>query len=308
LVLVLVFCAVAALGADFASRIELSSSTFNAGETLVLRWEIHNKGDEIEHMLAWNTPFEGEWNSPMFSIVHENGERAEYQGRIMKRATPTLENFASVHPGTFKSGELVLSEGFKFYTAGKYFVTLHSAVIPIDGDSEMLSSNLVSFEVLTPHERTTTFIPPNASVNYNGCSSTEQSTVKTAISNAVTASQNALNYLVKNSCTSTYVEWFGTVSTTNWNKITKDFTNIHSLLASNNFGIDCTCNQPGVYAYVYPTDPRHTIHLCPVFWTATTNKYQFNSQPGTLSHESSHFNDVAGTQDYQYGVTGCRLS
>jgi len=33
--------------------------------------------------------------------------------------------------------------------------------------------------------------------------------------------------------------------------------------------------------------------------------YSYNSQPGTLSHEMSHFNDIAATQDYQYGVTGC---
>ena len=72
-----------------------------------------------------------------------------------------------------------------------------------------------------------------------------------------------------------------------------------------NFGISCKCNNPGVYAYVYPDDPTHTIYLCPVFWQSTPNPYNWNSQPGTLTHESSHFTDVAATDDYQYGVTGC---
>ncbi|UJR18655.1 hypothetical protein I4U23_005563 [Adineta vaga] len=40
------------------------------------------------------------------------------------------------------------------------------------------------------------------------------------------------------------------------------------------------------------------IFICPAFWTA--------SKAGTLIHEISHFNIVAGTKDNVYGQTGCK--
>lgn len=51
-----------------------------------------------------------------------------------------------------------------------------------------------------------------------------------------------------------------------------------------------------VYAYVYPDDKTYTVHLCPMFWTASDG-IEMDCQVGTLIHEVSHFN---GTEDYTY--------
>ena len=52
------------------------------------------------------------------------------------------------------------------------------------------------------------------------------------------------------------------------------------------------------YAYVYPTQP-YQIYVCNAFWSAPTTGT--DSKAGTLVHEMSHFNVVAGTDDWVYG-------
>ena len=58
-----------------------------------------------------------------------------------------------------------------------------------------------------------------------------------------------------------------------------------------------------LFAFVYPTKP-YDIHLCNAFWTATMTGR--DSKGGTLIHEMSHFDVVAGTDDVVYGQTACR--
>jgi peptidyl-Lys metalloendopeptidase len=87
---------------------------------------------------------------------------------------------------------------------------------------------------------------------------------------------------------------------------------------------DCTCDEEGVYAYVVLsqwvslsgflfhefltsfslTTRFGTIHLCPVFWEVSTTGT--DSKAGTLVHESSHFTQLAGTDDHVYGQSGAK--
>lgn len=258
--------------------------------------------------LSWGTPFEEKIRSNLYNIVQEDGVTSPlYMGILCKRAQPEEQDYIQVTPDSPLVGTMDLSDLYYFEFDGTYTVSMHFIAhlerlereIQVDSTSFTLTvSGAVPF-VPTPRSLS------NA-VDYTACSSSDKNTVVTAISNAVTASQNALNYLNKNSCRATYTTWFGTYSSSNWNTIDTHFTNINAKLASNNFGIDCGCTDRGVYAYVYPTDPTYTIHLCGAFWTASTNKYSYDSQPGTLSHEMSHFNSIAGTDDWEYGTTACK--
>jgi peptidyl-Lys metalloendopeptidase len=65
---------------------------------------------------------------------------------------------------------------------------------------------------------------------------------------------------------------------------------------------NCGCKQ-NYYAYVYPNQP-YNIYVCRVFWQAPTTGT--DSKAGTIIHETSHFNVVAGTDDIVYGQTGAR--
>lgn len=60
----------------------------------------------------------------------------------------------------------------------------------------------------------------------------------------------------------------------------------------------------GTYAYVYPNDKNHTVYLDQAFEDAPVTGE--DSKAGTLSHEMSHFDDVGGTKDHQYGEGNCK--
>jgi hypothetical protein len=64
--------------------------------------------------------------------------------------------------------------------------------------------------------------------------------------------------------------------------------------------VDCGCDED-YFAYVYPAQP-YTIYVCNAFWTAPMTGT--DSKGGTLLHEMSHFDIVAGTDDHVYGQSG----
>ncbi|GAB1104211.1 MAG: hypothetical protein Sw2LagTSB_21410 [Shewanella algae] len=65
---------------------------------------------------------------------------------------------------------------------------------------------------------------------------------------------------------------------------------------------DCSCKK-SYYAYVYPTQP-YKIYMCNAFWSAPVSGT--DSKGGTIVHEMSHFNVVAGTDDIVYGQSGAK--
>jgi peptidyl-Lys metalloendopeptidase len=71
--------------------------------------------------------------------------------------------------------------------------------------------------------------------------------------------------------------------------------------------VDCTCDgvsdPSSTFAYVYPNQP-YTIHVCGAFWQAPVSGT--DSKGGTLVHEMSHFNVIAGTNDHVYGQSAAR--
>jgi peptidyl-Lys metalloendopeptidase len=304
--LVIATCALA----DIIPTISIERDNVHLGlDKIRLNWKIENTDSSPALLLKFGTPLEGTFQNTlttnMFSIVHvESGVSPVYTGILMKRdATPKAENYIVLQGNSELSGQIILCDAYHFPEDGVYTIQLATT------RSNMLTTfPFTSNQIQITISGSKPFVykeSVNLAVTFKSCTTSEQSIVNTAISAAITASANALSYL-NSGCRPTYTTWFGTYSSSNYATVDSHFTNINSALAGKDFGIDCGCNQAGTYAYVYPTDPSKTIYLCPVFWDASTNAYAYNSQPGTLTHEMSHFNAVAGTEDYQYGVTGCK--
>jgi len=73
------------------------------------------------------------------------------------------------------------------------------------------------------------------------------------------------------------------------------------------FRVTCTSKAEladNTYAYVYPSDVTHTIHLEGAFWRAPPGNVlnsKVDTQAGTLIHEMMHFDDVGDADDIKYG-------
>jgi len=301
-----------AAASTLQSIVTIDAAEHKFGEELPVTVTIFNPSPVPVTILTWRTPLEG-IRHPVFTVFNTHTDNhAPYKGMLAKRAEPDASAFRTLQPGEVVRSTFDLTQYYHFMEQGMHEVSLEVALeVMLDGQvtSEVLSSPPAL--VYVSHVRPDLLysepeVAPDA-IGYVGCSSSQQSTILSALSIAKTDAQQAYMYLLTASCTGDYTTFFGTVTSTRFNTVFSHFDSIVSALNSNNFKFDCsTCNMPGTYAYVYPFDPTKTIYLCSVFWTAPAGSHQYNSRPGTITHEMSHFNAVAGTDDIQYGVVGCK--
>jgi hypothetical protein len=94
--------------------------------------------------------------------------------------------------------------------------------------------------------------------------------------------------------------------------LTNQMINADGTLNENHFEPDLDTSEYSTFAYVYPGDKSHVVHICPYFFSDTVNISGTDSKAGTLAHETSHFSDVGGTTDEDsygnnvYGSTDSR--
>jgi peptidyl-Lys metalloendopeptidase len=85
--------------------------------------------------------------------------------------------------------------------------------------------------------------------------------------------------------------------------VTDHYEQIEGAYRTKQIVIACKGSQcsDSIYAYVFPTQP-YKIYVCGAFWAS--NLSGTDSRSGTLVHEMSHFDIVAGTDDVVYGQQG----
>lgn len=142
--------------------------------------------------------------------------------------------------------------------------------------------------------------PAPAGLSYASCTASQQTTIASAISAAKTMSNSSVTYMANTTMGPRYTKWFGAVTASRQSTVKSHYTAIKDAFDNKSVVVDCGCNQ-NYYAYVYPTQP-YRIYVCKAFWTAPMTGT--DSKGGTLVHEMSHFNVVAGTDDHVYGQSG----
>ena len=97
--------------------------------------------------------------------------------------------------------------------------------------------------------------------------------------------------------------WMGVQQPGNLQVLAQHLNRIFQALQNIHEGqVNCEPNA-NWYAEAHPNDAGHHITLGGAFFTAPT--YGNDSRAGTLIHETSHFNDVLGTDDHAYGQEAC---
>jgi len=292
---------------------------------------ITNTWEKPVTVCVWGTPLEASsdiFKADLFTGVHSSGKSPLYIGILAKKA-PTISDFVTLQPGQTLSASLDLFKGYWFPSEGEYKISLDTTARIYFGELdaqkslsealaefqlEQMTSNSVSLQIDTvlpapvwPEPSNATVGGPNPNSNCN--SGTQVSQINTSGNNAVSASLQGYNY-VAGTCTTAktyYVTWFGACDSTRYTKVRTDLNNIYNGLRAtypvNCAGSSCTANT---YAYVFPSDSTHTVYVCGYFWRVSSNNCVMDSQPGTLIHEMSHFNNVASTGDVTYGQNNCK--
>ena len=145
----------------------------------------------------------------------------------------------------------------------------------------------------------------NPTPAFESCSTTRQSSIKTALTSARSYGINSDSYFTSktySTVTTRYKTWFGTATSSRFSSVKGNYDRIEYALSNTKLTFNCGCTS-SAYAYVYPTQP-YRVYLCNAFWSAPNTGT--DSKAGTLIHEMSHFTVVAGTDDHAYGQTAAR--
>jgi len=283
--------------------------TVARGENVLVRVTLSNTSPTAQHLLRWHTPLDGV-DAPLFDVTRD-GQPVRYLGRQIKRTAPGPGDYVRLDPGASLSKTVELSVLYEMSITGSYTIRYRSPAVPTVGAGLQavvgeLSSTPVSIFVngrLPRGSKTAAFAPEatSAGLAYANCSNAQQEALITAMDAGRAMATDGHAYLGSGrQYGERYLTWFGALDAARGAKVTTNFTAIKDAFENKPVKIDCDCNEP-YFAYVYPARP-YTVWVCKAFWAAAVTGT--DSRGGTLLHELSHFDVVAGTDDVVYGQQG----
>ena len=316
-----------AMGAQAASKgvtvtVVPEKASHAQDEDVVVKVTITNTSDSPQYMLKWRTPFEG-IVAPLFDVTRD-GAKVPYQGALIKRPAPTASDYFLLKPGASHTVKVELSALYDMSVTGDYVISYRTASpdILLRGQGNRGANAAGAEEAAIVAEPATVWIDGRlprgatpqqtldlekmktdvgtASVSFSSCTASQQSTISSAMSAGLQMATSGSNYMINGVIGTRYTKWFGARNSTREAKVKTNFAAIKDAFANKPVVVDCSCKQP-YYAYVYPTQP-YKIYVCKAFWSAPLTGT--DSKGGTLIHELSHFNVVAGTDDHVYGQSG----
>jgi peptidyl-Lys metalloendopeptidase len=316
-----------------SSRLELENPAgwLEGNEAPMVRYTLSNSSYESLQVLRWQTPLDG-IEHDMLEVTRD-GKPVAYTGKLIKRAAPQPADYVVIKPGERLSVTFDPSGSYDMTQEGEYSIRYRTSLTDVmAGETkavvivarEETESNSVAFfyeglpqnsvkGVNCANKPCHPKCPPNPelcggdpggdpTVEFVSCSSTQQSKALTAVANATNISAASSSDLADGS-SSYYSTWFGVYKSRNYNKVKGNFNSIADSFETQIITINCTDADLGYYAYVYPGNP-YEIYVCYYFFRAPNMGR--DSAAGTLVHEMSHFNVVAGTDDYVYGAAGAQ--
>lgn len=285
---------------------------------------VTNTSRKTARIPKWELP-SANIESNLFQVSY-NGQPVRYAGAMIKRGIPTAADFAILRPGQSHRAIVNLGSAYDLSNVGDYLVTFASPLQHAsmsDGAALKQSNGMPMVAQGVPVRlwldatgaksaagRMTALAKPSNpgavvnGVSFVGCTTTQINGAGSAVVSARGYTENAKGYLNAGTVGARYTSWFGAYTSSRYNSANSHFVSIDGAMDQNagQIKINCGCNQ-SYYAYVYPTRP-YEIFVCRAFWSAPNTGT--DSKAGTLVHEMSHFNVVAGTDDWAYGQTATR--
>ena len=301
-------CALPAYAADtIAVTVTPEQPALGKGEDVNVTVTLTNTGSTPQRLLKWRTPFVPAEHS-LFSITRD-GIPVRYLGRHVKRAAPTEADYVVLAPGESRSARVELSKLYEMQVTGAYSVRYHTsnAAPSAKAGADIVVGDIASapaaiwIEGRLPRGLATpSLAAPSgpAGLTFSQCSNAQQESVTKAFAAGTAMAADGVAYLSsRKEQGPRYVNWFGPHEAARVTTVTNNFTAIKNAFETKPVKVDCGCDEP-YFAYVYPAQP-YNIYVCKAFWTAPMTGT--DSMGGTLLHEMSHFDVVAGTDDHVYG-------
>lgn len=304
-----------------AVTLSSESAAASGSQAVYVTVTFTNISSRSVRLLKWLTPADG-IKEALFSIKRD-GQDVPYRGAHYRRVEPRPQDYITLQPGQRFSRRVELSSAYNLQITGNYTVNYDVEATKLLGygaddaafksfahTADSVNSNTVGLSIAgrAPSWQDSLGIVEEvrslsasaqvaAGVSYASCSTTQQTKAAPGFAWGQALSGNGLAYLNSTNNGPIFTRWFGTGSQST---VTQIMTRMKDAFYNKPVTIDCSCNESGTYAYVYPDRP-YRIYVCGEFWRQQPKGD--NSMGGTLVHEMSHFNTVGSTEDYTYGVT-----
>ncbi|WP_448567697.1 M35 family metallo-endopeptidase [Thalassotalea ganghwensis] len=283
---------------------------------------ITNNHKGQQKVLGWYTDLEEEH---IFHITRD-GVEVEFMGPHYKRPAPTERDYIKLKSGESITKTFELTSNYDMSQAGQYEITYDVKSLHLFSNrGQQKKAERLNVESLTSN---TTSIYLDGLLSKGGankgkpggggagtcidgtcftgrCSNSQQTEIMSALAAADGIANNAVSYFNGHSAsnvTPRYTTWFGEATSSRFNTAKANFEAINDAIDNQPVAFDCSCKK-SYFAYVYPNQP-YKVYLCRAFWSA--NELGTDSRAGTIIHELSHFNAVAGTDDVVYGQSGAK--
>lgn len=292
---------------EVSVQLSAVATSVSAAEQVTLTVTLTNPTSRPIRLLSWYAPH-GELEEDLF-VVERDGQPVEYTGPHYKRPAPGDADFVTLAPGQSVIRTADLSGFYDLSQSGNYTIRYK---IELEHPGAKRAATIESSDLDLWIEGRAPAAPRlgadgaqniSGSLAFSKCSLAQQDTILQALGAASAMVDNADLYLsAAPSATPRYTNWFGAFSIGGWSTAQDNFVAIKNAVDVEPLSFDCGCKKK-YYAYVYPNQP-YEIYLCSVFWGAPLSGT--DSKGGTLIHELSHFNVVAGTDDWAYGQTNAK--
>lgn len=269
-----------------------------ATDNVLLHVTVRNTGTTDQLVLKWHTPFDEDANS-LFDVTRD-GVKVPYQGNRIKRAKPQATDFFVLKAGKSYQQQVDLSALYDMSVRGNYTIRYRTAGSDLQSDPVILTINGRNAQPVVAAPTLSQALA--GTVSTTSCTTTQTAAINTAVADARTYASNALGYMNAGAAGPRYTTWFGANDATRFVSVTNNFSQILDAFTNKDITVSCKCKK-NYFAYVNPTAP-YVITVCNAFWTAPA--IGTDSKAGTMVHEMSHFNVVAGTDDWAYGHSAAK--
>jgi len=278
---------------------------------------ITNNGNGQQKLLGWYTDLDEEH---IFSVKRDGVEVAFF-GPHYKRQAPVEKNFIKLKSGESLTKTFELSALYDMSVTGSYEISydVKSFHLFANKGQQKKIARLASAPVNLWIDGIASKGGANKGKPGGGgstdcvggtcftgrCSNSDKTEIISALSAADQITNDSVAYLNAHSANNTssrYNTWFGAATSSRYNTAVANFNAIDDAIDNKPLEFDCSCKK-SYFAYVYPTQP-YKVYLCNAFWSA--NEFGTDSRAGTIVHELSHFNAIAGTDDVVYGQSGAQ--
>ena len=297
-----------ALAQDVTVTLAPVREKFARTDEVLVRVTLRNTSATPQLLLKWHTPVEGV-QAPLFE-VQRDGQPVRYLGIKAKRAAPTPGDYLRLEPGASIDTTVELSALYEMSVTGAYTLRYRTAAASLFATAALrpLAGTLASSQVgiwidgrlprgaKTPPRQ----VASGGGLEFSKCSNAQQEQLASAVDAGRAMTLDAAGYLGGASYAARYGTWFGALDAARGATVTSHFAAIRDAFETKPLKIDCGCSA-SYFAYVYPAQP-YTVYVCKAFWTAPLTGT--DSRGGTLLHELSHFDVVAGADDHVYGHDG----